>query len=431
MLKRNETGVEIGFENPDESGYYESLGRINLYDLTGAISEETDGYDRYFNTLPMAIIETGDENFRISRCNKAYRDFFIKTFGGFETGVPIDYSIVAGKPGEVFANAAKQCARTRETLFVDEGIGNNSTIHAMIRHIATNPVTGIVACNAVVLGITSDEGKGITYADIANSLSSDYIDLYYVNITTEAYIQYHPDPTNKGLSAERHGKNYFQTGRRNAYKQMVKEDAERFIAAFVKEDVVRAIDDHGAFTITYRLLVNGEPKYVNMKAVRMKNDDNYLIIGVNNVDAQMKQQEALERMQEERITYSRISALAGNYICIYTVDPETDTYVEYGATEEYKKLGLDSIGREFFAMAIREITRYIYPEDLELFNREFTRANVMNDVFGEGGIFEIKFRLMINEKPTLVRLKAAKVKEKDSVQLIVGISNIDGRTRAS
>ncbi len=430
LMRRHEAGeIGVGFENPREASYYEALGRINLYDMSAAVYDAPDSFEQYFNTIPMAIIETSDREFNIARCNRSYRDFFTRTFGPFETGVFTSYDTLIDRPGYLFAKAVKQCARTREQIFVDEGVGNNSTVHAFVRYIATDPVTGLTACNALVLGISSDEGKGITYADIADSLSADYMDLYYVNVDTDAYIQYHPDPSNRDLSAERHGKQYFVSTRKNAHRLVYKEDLDMFTKAFVKEDVIKAIDEHGAFSITFRILMDGEPKYVNMKAVRMKNDENYLIIGVNNVDAQIRQQEALEKMQEERAIYSRISALAGNYICIYSVDPRTDEYTEYASSEEFSKLGLEHAGKHFFEKVREEIGNYIYPDDLEMFMREFTRDNVMQDVYGEGGIFEIKLRLMIQGKPTYVRLKAAKVEENDSIQLIFGISDIDARTR--
>ncbi len=71
-----------------------------------------------------------------------------------------------------------------------------------------------------------------------------------------------------------------------------------------------------------------------MKALRMEGDERHIIIGVSSIDAQMRHQEAMERVKEERITYSRITALSGDYIAIYTVDPETDHYFEYSATTD-------------------------------------------------------------------------------------------------
>lgn len=48
---------------------------------------------------------------------------------------------------------------------------------------------------------------------------------------------------------------------------------------------------------------------------------------------------------------------------------------------------------------------------------------------GAGGIYTLTYRLMVNEKPTYVQLKAARVDEKDGPRIIVGINNIDLQIR--
>ncbi len=64
ILKRYETGTAIGFENPAESEYYETVGRVNLYDLD-VIAKDDEGMSRnLFNMLPMGIMEVGDESAR-------------------------------------------------------------------------------------------------------------------------------------------------------------------------------------------------------------------------------------------------------------------------------------------------------------------------------------------------------------------------------
>ena len=50
-------------------------------------------------------------------------------------------------------------------------------------------------------------------------------------------------------------------------------------------------------------------------------------------------------------------------------------------------------------------------------------------VIKETGVFMIYYRIMINDTPTYVSLRAALVEEKDGPQLIVGICNIDAQVR--
>ena len=191
---------------------------------------------------------------------------------------------------------------------------------------------------------------------------------------------------------------------------------------------MNVLDDHGVFTLTYRQMYKGEPVYVNLKAVRIKGDSKYIIIGVNNIDAQMKQQQALERVKQERLTYSRISALSGDLICIYTVDPETDHYQEYSSTEDYEELGLAKEGDNFFEQALRNSNHTIYEEDIDRFHSLFSKENVMSAI-RENKLFGLRYRLMIDGEPKYVSLKGAIVEEKDGPRLIFGVHNIDARLK--
>ena len=280
-----------------------------------------------------------------------------------------------------------------------------------------------------MFGITKENNRSISYADMANSLSSDYIYLYYVNLETEEFVEYRSDPESTDLAAERHGGDFFAESLKDARVLVCAEDADRFIASFTRENILNTINEHGAYTITYRIKINGNKcMYVSMKAVKMSSDDNYLIIGVNNVDAYMRQQEAMERMREEQVTYARISALTGNYVCVYIVDPKTDEFKEYGATFVYEGLGLPKDGKDFFRKARRECLRTLYEEDQELFMKEFKKRNIMKTI-KEDGVFMLRYRLMLDGKPTLTGLKAALVYENDGTKLVIGVSNIDKQQR--
>ncbi|MBQ7671209.1 MAG: GGDEF domain-containing protein [Clostridia bacterium] len=206
------------------------------------------------------------------------------------------------------------------------------------------------------------------------------------------------------------------------------DDRDMFVGVFHKENILNTIDERGSFTLTYRMQIDGEPVYLNMKATRMKGDDNHLIIGINNVDEQMKYQEAIERIKEEQITYTRISALSGDYICIYTVNPETDHYIEYSATKDYEGLGLAKEGDDFFVRSVEESASSLYSEDRERFVNVFTKENVMKEI-KENGLFVLDYRLVLEGNPVYVSLKAAMIDEKDGPQLIVGVVNIDKQVK--
>ena len=428
ILERYRTGKSIGFENPDESEYYGSIGRINLYDIAAVANEDSDmddedSFSKYFNALPMAVIESDSEIMRVVRCNRSYRTFVNDAYRGIDLDEKIDLSIFDGKSGTNLVKALELCAKGATKVFIDETNGDE-VIHSIIRRIATNPVTGVTACAIVVLGVTKEENQGITYADVANSLSADYMHLYYVDIESEEFDEYTPDPSGEDLSAERHGEDFFNASRKDALKYIYKDDVERFVESFNKDNILKTVDEQGTYTITYRLIIDGKPTYVSMKAIKMSRDESHMIIGVSNVDTQMKQQEALEKMKEEQISFSRIAALSGNYICIYMVDPETDDFIEYNASSDYEGIGFSKHGTDFFNIALEESNRAIYSDDVDYFQKAFTKENVLQRI-KENGFFIINYRLMIDGESKNVSLKAVMLYEKDGPQIIIGISRID------
>ena len=428
VFRRYEEGRQIGFENPEESDYYSAIGKINLYDPSAAVSEERRAGNRYFDTLPMAILGIRDEEMSLLRCNNSYREFMEQTFGSISLYREARVPNFRDGTGVGFARAIRQCAKDGKRAFIEERIQNDTTIHALVRRIASNPVTGVTACNVIVLGIIKDTGQGVTYADIANSLSSDYIFLYYVNLKEETFTEYKPDPAGTELTVERHGTDFFSASLRDAKGVIDPKDLERFTSTFTKENVLRSLDENGAFTITYRLLI-GEPSvYVHLKAVRMSRDKDHIIIGVSNIEAQMKTQMKMRKLQEEKVNFARLSALSGNAICIYFVNPETEEFIEYAATSDYKGLNTANKGENFFQKSREKSKLAVHPDDQVLFDTLFTKEKVLEEIKANG-LFITSYRLMLDGQPRYVTLQGGLVDENEGQRLIIAITDVDAQVR--
>ena len=154
IVERNREGIQIGFENPDEAGYYSVIGRINLHDLA-SVSSGAEEIGTFFDALPMAVVESDERGIQIIRCNKSYREFTDRYFTDLSIDETIPFSHFAEGKGAPFGNAIAHCRKEGQRAFIDEKLPNGAVIHAMARYIAENPVTGIVACVVVVLGITA------------------------------------------------------------------------------------------------------------------------------------------------------------------------------------------------------------------------------------------------------------------------------------
>ena len=429
ILGMHEVGKDIRLENPEETEYYTTLGRINLYDMSVIAGEGDDSFRRYFDTVPMAIIEVSGSDAHYIRCSKSYRDFIERLFGVSVTDVKLDQSGVFGGHGAAFMGALLRCSKDGNRAIVDEPIDEKTTIHTIIKRVAVNPVTDTAAIAVAILEINEDTGdNGASMSSISRALFMDYVNLYYVDLETDRFVEYTHDPGRDDLTVERRGEDFFSASKKDAQMFIYKEDLDYFVGSFAKENVIKVLDEHGTFTITYRFMINDKPTYVRMKAVRMREDKTHIIVGVSNVDAQMRQKEAMERLQAEQTTYARVNALTKGFICIYTVDPVTGHFSEYSSTGEYADLDIIKEGDDFWAQSRIESVIHIYKDDVEKFQTALTLENIMAEI-EEKGLFTLRYRMILNGEPKYVNAQGALIEEKDGPQLIIGINDVDDLVR--
>ena len=273
-----------------------------------------------------------------------------------------------------------------------------------------------------------ERSVGTIFAHIALSLATDYTDLFYVNMVTDEYTEYHADDESGILTEVRSGSDFFESCKREVKLFVHPEDNESFIKAMNPGFLTAVLDRTGFFEMTYRRIKGGAPFYVRMKISRMKDDDRFIVIGVSDIDEQVRQRLAEEQLEEERAVYDRIHALTGNFIAIYEVDPMTDRYREFGAADGFRRLGQPKEGENFFDSAREAARVHNYSEDVNLFLSVFTKENVIAEI-ERSGIFSLSYRLNIDGKPNYVQLKAAMIQEQKERRLIVGINDVDVQVR--
>ena len=415
LLERYRTGKQIGFENPAEAGYYEAIGRVNLYDLAMMTNLDDDPLRSTFDTLPMGIVEMQGEQTRFIRSNPSFRAFAKRFFDCDLT----DHGTCAHAGGCTFIRTLRASIAEENRAFFDDVLPDGSTARAFARHIGTNPVTGATAAAVAVLSV-AEPSEGTSYASIARALAADYYNLYYVDLRTDSFIEYTSNVGDEELAVERHGENFFQASRAETMARIYSEDREWMLRTFTKENILRELDRQGVFTATYRLMDSGAPVYASMKIMRMQSDDSHIIIGVSIVDSQMKQKAYLDELARERDTLARVMALSDNYLTLYSVNPENDRYIEYNATDEYRTLGLAQEGEDFFNASIRDSQKAIAPEDLPAFMERFSKENILREI-RENGAFHLQYHLIIRGKLTPVHLKIVSIRESAGERLVVGV----------
>ena len=125
----------------------------------------------------------------------------------------------------------------------------------------------------------------------------------------------------------------------------------------------------------------------------------------------VKKRQTEEQIQEERLVYACLHALTGNFICVYVVDPQTDRYKEFSATDDYvNSFAQAKEGTDFFS-TVREAARlFNHPDDLDRFLAAFTKEKVMAEI-KENGSFTLVYRVMMDGKPLHVQMNAAVVED--------------------
>ena len=272
------------------------------------------------------------------------------------------------------------------------------------------------------------KSTSVIFTHIARTLARGYTHFYYVNLDTEAFIEYRNDEETGEIAETRRGVNFFESCREDAKTVVYPEDLDNLLKVLNRQTMLETLDREGTFIMAYRLITEDEPIYVSMRVSRMDDDDRSLIIGITDIDDRMKRDRAEEQMKEERIAFSRVNALAGDFICIYIVDPETERYIEYSTMSQFEGFEIPKEGTEFFATARKNGEGVVYPDDLERVNSMLTKENVFAEI-ERGGIFAMTYRLIINEKPTYVKFKAAMVEEAEGRRLIVGLNDVDNQVR--
>lgn len=272
-----------------------------------------------------------------------------------------------------------------------------------------------------------DWSNVVVYTHLARALARGYTDLFYVNTETEEYIEFHTDDESGVLSEARRGKDFFAECAIEAKPYVHKDDQVAFVHAMNHDFLEEALRDNKVFELIYRRIKGGDPFYVQMKVTRMEDDPRFIVIAVSDIDELMKKRQAQEKIQEERIIYARLHALTGNFISAYVVDPETDYFREFNATNDFSNnITQTKEGPDFFDRVRGKAGTFCHPEDTGRFLSAFTKENILEEI-EQNGIFTVVYRIMEDGKPVHVQAKAAMVEEKEGPRLVVGVNDIESQ----
>jgi len=302
-------------------------------------------------------------------------------------------------------------------------IGGRPVYHTMrILHDAS----GVEDC--LILGVLNvDEAMRAeqatrTYSAIAKTLADGYATIYHVDLATNHYVEYSSSNDYKDLEVPPEGNDFFTESAKNVVRFIHPEDQQRVLRVFEKPSIM-ALTEHGRkYQTEYRLMMNGEAHYVRLMAVRAGGGEN-LIIALDNIDEEARSRQELKDISERSVIFTHIAeSLANQYGMIYYIDTQTDEYIEFTATDEYKELNISPTGSDFFGTSQRNVSMIVHPSDRERVFDALNKQTMMRKL-RENGSFTMTYQLLLPEGSAFTRMSVFWAN--DRKHLIMAVMNID------
>ena len=152
----------------------------------------------------------------------------------------------------------------------------------------------------------------IIYARL-HALNGNFIVVYVVDPETGRYREFSANDHYEEIFAQaKEGTEFFATLRSAVRVFSHPKDTERVLALLTQENVMEEIGRSGIFTLGYRILMEGKYVYFQLKAATVEEKEGTrLIVGLNNIDAQVRQQEEYGRKLAKAQREASLDALTG------------------------------------------------------------------------------------------------------------------------
>ena len=183
----------------------------------------------------------------------------------------------------------------------------------------------------------------IAYARL-NALSGDFICVYLVDPETGHYREYSATSGFDAYALPKEGTDFFEAAREHGRSYIYRGDYSRFLSLFTMEGVLSEIRRSGIFALTYRLMLSGKPTHVQLRAAMVEEKEGHrLVVGINDIDASVRQEEEYARRLAQAQSKANIDALTGvkNRHAYLDAEEELDRQIAEHRQSEFAVTVLD------------------------------------------------------------------------------------------
>jgi len=154
------------------------------------------------------------------------------------------------------------------------------------------------ALNNVLL--IENEDESAKQKAIINALSNDFASIMYVELDNNKCYRYRYDK-NLEMDVFREQNSYDENSKTLIKQLVAEDDQERVIEALSRDSLVNHLKTDKVFYIKYKALdLDGHVVYYETKVAKVDEEDgNYAVIGVRNIDAQVRESQLYQKQLED------------------------------------------------------------------------------------------------------------------------------------
>lgn len=158
--------------------------------------------------------------------------------------------------------------------------------------------------------LKENQKKTITFGQIAESLASNYDEIYYVNIECSNYVGYEVNSQYGQLEISRSGDDFFSDSIAHIKRTVHKRDRDQVYEFINKDNLISALENHKDCSIDFRIIIDGKTRFTRM-IVRQTSDGTHFIICVEDIDAEVQREKQQLRALKTAKELARRDELTG------------------------------------------------------------------------------------------------------------------------